>query len=922
MTLRLFAPNPLVVGEPGNILVYSDNPGVVSLTYGAGLTGPASVTIPGTRVWRNGLRPGQYLARANCGQARVNRSWCFEIDYSTIIKYVGATSAVHVPVVMSFNSATARRINWEFAYYCAQVTASSWYLQLQFGYSPTSITNDFLISRPAEAATAPSGRDYLLVTYDGTNVRMYWTTGTTANHTIAVTISGTMGGTEFLAIMLPCKISGYDRILSQADREGWCQSGTLPVTPDFSYQGGHEIDPSAPVFWDLSANNYDLSAVNIGSPWPPAAASGDYTDTVPVVPYAIVPVTAVATTGTTIDATRPRQGVPSRAAYLEKTEVADQITVTVNEAPSSEQDVAMLHIYADRDGLATITCDVPGILDFPATLYVNEGTNVVSGDIVGAGVVNVTVELNGSTSVTPFTIDAIPLNLNIGPETTLDYEGLPITFKMIASCDHFDKTVNLSTTGVGITVPPTIYLNGAPVEFEVTVDGFGEYSVTGEVDGETSTADIHSINDAIKLYLEADRDIFTEDLPITFNMRVYCSRDGLVTLSSTGAGVVIPDTVNVVLGVAEFPVTIGSTGLKIISAVYDVAYAECAIDVDSEAVVISLGEDRHVYYSGNDIVVTKTVYCNKEGSINLTQSGTPVDMPATVTIVGGVAEFDITVSSGGDTMIEAEKDGVTTECRIISTAVPVESSIGPDQELFIRYQETLIPKLMVSTDRPIVVPITSTAGFPASVTVDGSEEITGSITTDGTYDVTTPYDSATIIVTKEPNVVRIGPNSENEPTLHVSTNWPGVVTLTVVPDYGYTLPATVTVGTTLEADIEGTFVVHGTYVVTATFGAATDTCTAVYSNEDSEGCYIYGTLTDASGRPVRNATLTFKPVPTAQTIGSTILARTTKTARTDRLGAFEIRVLRGSQLIVTCDILQYRKQITVPDQERVDLEDL
>jgi hypothetical protein len=149
-----------------------------------------------------------------------------------------------------------------------------------------------------------------------------------------------------------------------------------------------------------------------------------------------------------------------------------------------------------------------------------------------------------------------------------------------------------------------------------------------------------------------------------------------------------------------------------------------------------------------------------------------------------------------------------------------------------------------------------------------------------------------------------------------------VVTLTVVPDYGYTLPATVTVGTTLEADIEGTFVVHGTYVVTATFGAATDTCTAVYSNEDSEGCYIYGTLTDASGRPVRNATLTFKPIPTAQTIGSTILARTTKTARTDRLGAFEIRVLRGSQLIVTCDILQYRKQITVPDQERVDLEDL
>lgn len=594
------------------------------------------------------------------------------------------------------------------------------------------------------------------------------------------------------------------------------------------------------------------------------------------------------------------------------------------ESGTTYSPIARLNVCSNVAGIATIDVVPAGAIEFPTevALFAPAYESEISGVIRQSGTITVTITLNGVSDVVVIEVTALPYNILIGPETTLDYEGLPIIFNMVASCDRPDTTLTLSSTGVGITIPPTVYCDGSPVEFQVTVSNYGEFTVTGEYNGSSSTADIHSINDAIKLYLEADKDIYVEDPPVTFNMRVFCSRDGSVTLSATGTDVIIPDTVDVVLGIAEFPVTIGSTGLKVISAVYDVAYAECAIDVSEEAIVISLGEDRHVYYSGNDIIVTKTVYCNKEGLVNLTQTGTLVGMPTDVTIVGGVAEFDITVSSAGDTWIEAEKDSITTECRIISTAVPVVSSIGPDQSLFIRYQETLIPKLLLTSDRPVVVPITSTAGFPVSVTVDGSEEITGSITADGTYLVETPYDSATIIVTKEPNIVRIGPSSENEPTLHVSTNWPGVVTLTVVPDYGYTLPATVTVGSTLEADIEGIFVVHGTYVVTATFGAATDTCTAVYSNEDSEGCYVYGTLTDASGRPVRNATLTFKPIPVTQTIGPTILARTVKTAHTDRLGYFEIRVLRGSVLIVTCDILQYRKQITVPDQERVDLEDL
>lgn len=615
MTLRLFAPNPLVVGEPGNILVYSDNPGTVSLTYGAGLTGPATVEIAGTRVWRNGLKHGQYLAREGASTAaRVNCAWFFEVDASALIHTTGtlastADAAYSQALVINFNSATNRRINYMIGHLggnASETCYSGWY----FSASPNSgsVESGSAISLVAKSAT---GARRLIVTHDGSTVDFYYTTGTSRDTYVTRTLTGTMGGNEWLAVFTGCKFAKLDSLPSQAQREAFMSAGTLPAGLAASYQGGHEIDPAAPVFWD-SAGVLDLTKTDVPG-WPPAAASGDYTDTSAVTPYALIAVTAVATTGTTIDATRPRQGVPSRASYLEKTEVADQITVTVNEAPSSEQDVAMLHIYADRDGLATITCDVPGILDFPATLYVNEGTNVVSGDIVGAGTVNVTVELNGSTSVTPFTITGIPSNLVLGPDVDGGAESFPQTVYMNAYASY-DGTLLLESDNEHIVVPASVEIVDGVAEIEIVVSEEASGTVTGTMGLLEATADVNVYYNPRMLAIGPDQTIAwtsSDDEPVKYILvMVAGDLDGTVFLSSSDPNLVVPASVEVSDHIFVTFETEGSCD-AIVTATYGVRVATCHIivqDAGTGASAPSCGSDDLVWSLPDNREVDSTMF--------------------------------------------------------------------------------------------------------------------------------------------------------------------------------------------------------------------------------------------------------------------------------------------------------------------------
>jgi hypothetical protein len=333
MTLRIHAPNPIRVGETANVLVTSDNPGVVSLTYGAGLTGPATATIEGTREYRLDGRGGDYLARAGAeGAGREDVTWLFEIDTSRI-KNTSTTIAPNTdyePLIGSFRQDLINRANWFL--FCWR-NPNGMNVGMMDSLDSASPPFHFINGTPT-VWTINEKRKYALTKASGGSVKLYTASRATATTATRNSV-GSIGGSEVLALnagpLVQC--SKILRVVSDAELDAWFADGTIPATDrEFVFSGGHEIDPAAPVIWDTSGNvtPLDLTATQITN-WQAPAMSADYTDTVPVVPYAIIPVTAIATTDTTIDGTRPRQGVPARASYSERTEVADQCVVTVND---------------------------------------------------------------------------------------------------------------------------------------------------------------------------------------------------------------------------------------------------------------------------------------------------------------------------------------------------------------------------------------------------------------------------------------------------------------------------------------------------------------------------------------------------------------------------------------------------------------
>ena len=529
-----------------------------------------------------------------------------------------------------------------------------------------------------------------------------------------------------------------------------------------------------------------------------------------------------------------------------------QVIAVPQSAGIAYSPIARLNVCADRAGIATITVVPGGAIDFPASCVLNAPTfeTEIAGNINQAGIHTVTVTMNGVSDTVEVEVIALPNNVMIGPETSLDYEGLPITFNLVASCDRPNTLIQLSSTGTGITLPdpPQVLVSGPPVEFPVTVSNYGEFEVIGAYNGNSSTCYIHSINDAIKLYLEADRGIHTKDLPVTFNMRVFCSRDGTVTLSSTGTGVTVPDHIEVVLGMGEFPITISAEGTKIISALYDTAYSECALNVTEEAFLLSLGEDRHLYYNGTDITITKTVYCNKEGFVNLTQSGTLVDIPATVMIVDGTAEFDIIVSGGGNTFINAEVDGITTQCEIIVSEIPIVLSLGADR-VFDNYFGPITFTMDVFCSRDGMVNLSSdNATIPATVIVSGGIGSFSAIC-DETSVITAEFggtvDECLVTLNLPPSrVLYVGPDqtiswtsSEETPVkyiiLMVATDFAGTVALSS-SDPALVVPASVVCDGRLfvTCETEG----GCDAIVTASKDGVTSTCRIIVADTGTGGC--------------------------------------------------------------------------------------
>lgn len=134
--------------------------------------------------------------------------------------------------------------------------------------------------------------------------------------------------------------------------------------------------------------------------WVPKTPPAD-----PYNPYTSIPISPLSSGDTTITATHPNGEV-------------DTYLLTVEDALVVEQATVQLMIYASIAGTATIAMDNP-IIDFPASVAVVEGQNQISGTVIGSGTCNVTVTLDGQSSVTQFIVDEITTVIAAGPPQTI-----------------------------------------------------------------------------------------------------------------------------------------------------------------------------------------------------------------------------------------------------------------------------------------------------------------------------------------------------------------------------------------------------------------------------------------------------------------------------------------------------------------------
>jgi hypothetical protein len=93
-------------------------------------------------------------------------------------------------------------------------------------------------------------------------------------------------------------------------------------------------------------------------------------------------------------------------------------------------------------------------------------------------------------------------------------------------------------------------------------------------------------------------------------------------------------------------------------------------------------------------------------------------------------------------------------------------------------------------------------------------------------------------------------------------------------------------------------------------------------NSLPDTCIVYGTIVEATGEPLQNVNIYFKPIITSQIIDGSALSLATAITRTDVNGEFAIEIIRGAQVLVIIEATAYRKTVTIPDQSSVDIKDL
>lgn len=90
---------------------------------------------------------------------------------------------------------------------------------------------------------------------------------------------------------------------------------------------------------------------------------------------------------------------------------------------------------------------------------------------------------------------------------------------------------------------------------------------------------------------------------------------------------------------------------------------------------------------------------------------------------------------------------------------------------------------------------------------------------------------------------------------------------------------------------------------------------------DTDLCEVYGYVKDGSGEPISGAEVNARLIPLVVD-GNTAYSTKIMVVRTNTDGYFSIKLKRDENYVLDIPVSTYNKEVTVPDQASVELEDL
>lgn len=317
------------VAKTATVFGHTTDPGVIEVEYPTGITGPATITVAGTRVWRsitNG-RDGGFNAPAALAailKNRNNKTLFFDIPYDNF-PHRTPQNTQSLSNLTFIGYAAYRRLPWRLSFL---VTASSATPYIVASLNSASNAGSVLSGTAFSIATAGSYRCAITSVAGTPNIVKFFSSTAAVVTENPGTWADDFGDCNFI-FGGGFSFAAYGSIISDGDISTWLAGGGFPSGSIVTYMQNEEADA---IPYDTSGNNYD-GVYDADATYAASKLHRDYTDSGFVTPAFSIPITVASDAAAgpyTIGLRRNRVNIPARASDAEKYDDGS-VVVTVSD---------------------------------------------------------------------------------------------------------------------------------------------------------------------------------------------------------------------------------------------------------------------------------------------------------------------------------------------------------------------------------------------------------------------------------------------------------------------------------------------------------------------------------------------------------------------------------------------------------------